>query len=145
MTIEKTVTDDYIEDRLREWGEWFSRDITNSIGFSRRNILARLRDEGGQIVSATGQKPLPTNAQAEEMESILITLNKNQPALTYILMIKYLYPDKCIWMVREELGCNKSHYYTQVNLAFEWIKGYLIARMNVKLKKIKKRSGAMKS
>ena len=138
MTVEKIITDDYVKDRLREWGEWFSRDITHNIGFSRRNILARLRDEGGQIVSATGQKPLPTNTKAEEIESILITLNKNQPVLTYILMMTYLYPDKCIWMVREELSCKKSHYYTQLNLAFAWIKGYLIAKMQGKLKKIRK-------
>jgi hypothetical protein len=134
MIIEKIITDEYIKERLREWGEWFSRDITNNIGFPRRNILARLRDEGGQIIRATGQKPLPTHTKAEEMESILMVLNKNQPVLAYILMITYLYPDKCIWMVEEELGCKKSHYYMQLNLAFAWVKGYLIAKMQRKLK-----------
>ncbi len=139
ITVEKIITDEYIGERLREWGEWFSRDFTQHIGFPRLNNLARIREQGGQIIKATGQKPLPTNTKAEEMESILMTLNENQPALAYILMMTYLYPDKYIGVIEKELGCKKSHYYTQRNLVFAWVKGYLVAKMQSKLKKIKRR------
>jgi len=125
------VTDAYVEARLAEWGEWFSRGIQINIGFPNKNILARMREEGGQIIRATGPKPLMANTKAEEMEEILMSLNTHQPVLAHVLMITYLYPESPVVIAEKKFGYKKSNYYKQFNIGFAWIKGYLIAKMGI--------------
>lgn len=138
--LEKIITDAYVEQRLSEWGEWFSRGDYIDIGFPRKNILARMRDEGGQLIRATGQKPFPTNTRAEEIEALLMMLNDDQPISAHVLIITYLYPEAPLLVAEEKFGYKKSNYYNYYNVGFAWIKGYLIANMKAKNKfqKIKK-------
>jgi hypothetical protein len=130
--LEKMITDAYVKSRLSEWGEWFSKGIYIDIGFPSKNILARMRDEGGQLIKATGQKPLPTNTKAEEMEACLMLLNNDQPIPAHVVMITYLYPEAPLLVAEKKFGYRKSNYYKQFNIAFAWIKGYLIAKMKLK-------------
>ncbi len=127
-----TVTDAYVEARLSEWGEWFSKDVHINIGFPSKNILARMREEGGQLISAAGPKPLMTHTKAEEMEAILMSLNAHQPVLAHVLMITYLYPESPLLVAEQKFGYKKSNYYKQFNIGFAWVKGYLIAKMGIK-------------
>jgi len=129
---EKIITDNYVKNRLSEWGEWFSRGIYIDIGFPSKNILARMRDQGGQLIRATGQKPLPTNTRAEEMESLIMMLNADRPIPAHVLMITYLYPEAPLLIAEKRFGYKKSNYHKQLGIAFAWIKGYLIAQMKLK-------------
>ncbi len=129
--LAQIITDAYVEHRLSEWGEWHSRGDYVDIGFRRRNLLARLKEEGGQLIRCTGSNPLPTHTRAEEMEKLIMELHQDQPIPAHVLIITYLYPDAPRLTAEKKFGYRKSNYNKQLGIAFAWIKGYLIAKMKI--------------
>ncbi len=125
------LTDAYVEDRLSEWGEWFARDVHFDIGFPSKNIIARARDQGGQLISATGSKPLMSNTKAEEIEAILMLLNAHAPVLAHAVIITYSYPDAPLFIAMTKYGYRKSNYYKRLHMGVAWVKGYLIAKKHI--------------
>lgn len=123
----KSREDQYIEDRLIEWGEWFMKGCDSGIGFPRRNILARIREEGGLLVAGTGAKNLPCNSSAEEVESLVCELSQQQPERANVLRIYYFNPIDPLSKAIHS-GYSKSQFYAHLKFAHEWIKGYLSAK-----------------
>jgi len=122
-----TEPDQYVEARLVEWGEWYRKGNDSGIGFPHRNILTRLREEGGILISGTGARSLPENPAAEEIEKLVGVLSTLHADRAIALRINYFYtyPPEikakwCKW--------SKQRFQRNLKYAREWIKGYLSAR-----------------
>ena len=91
----RDVTDDYLEKRLIEWGEWFIRNDSNGLG-SPQSTLGRLIVDGGILTHAFGPKIPPENPSAQEIEDIvssLVVFNKGQYSKCMkALKLKYTLP-----------------------------------------------------
>ena len=125
----KDKLDMYIERRLEEWAEWYSSD-TNGLGYAKRNIIARLKDDGGLVSRSTGSKSFMVNEEAEEIEKLYLYMYKQNEKRAEALRIHYHYPyeheSKAI-----QHGYSKTQYYHYLNIALAWLKGYFIARKKI--------------
>lgn len=118
--------DDYVKQRLVAWAEWFSRGCDSGLGFMRKNVLQRLREEGGVLINGTGAKCSPGNTNAEEIENLVKLLAEHQPKRAQVLRICYFYPVNPVEKAKHS-GYSSAQYYLQLKLAHEWINGYLCA------------------
>lgn len=126
----KSELDQYVEERLIEWAEWYKKGGDSGIGFSHRNMLARLREEGGLLISGTGAKSLASHPAAEEIEYLVRELAKRHFDRAKALQIYYFYPIEHELKAKRS-GFKKTQYYTHLSLAREWIKGYLYAHKKI--------------
>jgi hypothetical protein len=123
------ITDEsekYVKYRLEIWGEWYSRGCDSGLGYSRKNIIARLCEEGGVLINGTGHKKLPTNVEAEEIEEIVKEIFQKQRDQAIVLQIRYFHPEEHEFAARRN-GYTKTQYYSHLKLAHKWIEGYLSA------------------
>lgn len=118
--------DEYVKERLIEWAEWYKQGGYAALGYPRRNILARLREEGGLLISGTGNKIPPSNLAVEEVEGLVKKLAEQQPKRAEVLRIYYFYQyDHEV--KAKKCGYSKTQYYFNLKMAHEWIKGYFSA------------------
>ncbi|EFL91398.1 hypothetical protein REG_1696 [Candidatus Regiella insecticola LSR1] len=57
----------YLENRLYQWAEWYSRGNFSGLGYPSCSIEYRIMTEGN-VFRLPGSKPLPIHAAAEEIE-----------------------------------------------------------------------------
>jgi len=122
----KDDLDLYIERRLEEWATWYSNDCHN-LSYSRRNILARLKDDGGIVSEKTGQKQMMSNVEAEEIEKLYLFLFNQNKKKAEALRIHYHFPFNHE-MKAVEFGYSKAQYYRYLSSAHDWLKGFFFAR-----------------
>ena len=122
----KHLSDAYLEDRLTEWADWIVRYNAYGVGYPSKTIEARLRDEGGVLISGTGQFYPPTNPRAEEIEQCIKALNEQIPKLAKAVRAYYLEPGLIKHRARKA-GCSYSQFRVLVDMAKVWLKGRLSA------------------
>lgn len=120
----KKVSDEYVKERLTEWAEWIKKGCDIGLGFSHRNILCRLKEEGGILVDAPGTKILASNPSAEEIEFLVVKLSSEHYVRAELLRHYYF---NTIGHLQKAIGYGykKSQYYLHLNAAHEWIKFHL--------------------
>ena len=124
----KDQLDMYIEKRLEDWAKWYGSDNHN-LGYARRNILARIKDEGGLLNKATGHKLSLANLEAEETEKLYLYLLMQNKKRAEALRIRYHFPfDHEIKAVHN--GYSRAQYYRNLKLEHEWLRGFFSARKN---------------
>ncbi len=125
-SIMKAISDTYLEERLNEWADWIVRYNAYGVGYPHKTIEARLREEGGILISGTGQFHPPTNPRAEEIERCLTVLNEQIPKLANAVRAYYLEPG-LIKHRAKKAGCSYSQFRVLVDMAKVWLKGRLSA------------------
>jgi hypothetical protein len=129
----KSLSDKYIEERLNEWADWIRKGCDSGLGFSHRNIMSRLQEEGGVLINGTGPKYPASNPSAEEIECLVKVLATKNYARANLLRIYYLNPiDHVLKAMRN--GYKKSQYYAHVDAARQWIKECLSKKLQLREK-----------
>lgn len=133
----------YIENRLNEWAAWFRRRERLGIGYPPCSVEYRMMTEGYIPREYIGQKPLPTNEAAEEMEYLITAMAIQNHKMAEILRKCYLLSGG----IREKakhIGMSTSQIEVHLQSARWWLAGRLTLDKQIEIliyhfKRIKKR------
>lgn len=126
MRNKKTDFDSYVEQRLEQWAEWYMSGNHCGLGYPPRNILQRLREEGGILINGTGMKSFPVNSDAEEIEGLVVRLGILYKPYAEALHIRYF--NKLTQISQAKCrGYTERKYQLYLRYAHMWMKGYLSA------------------
>lgn len=116
---------DEAESRLIGWGRWTRRNADGAAGYPRRTVEARLRDEGGVLISGTGKRVPPVDSAAEQIERLVVRLGDLRPDWRLMLVLYYS-EDRTHDYVAQRLGVSESlirtHWMKQAKM---WVAGSL--------------------
>lgn len=113
----------YVHERLEQWAEWYSNDNSYGLGYSNRSIEYVLMQEGAYIKS-TAPKQLPSNIEAEEIEALVIEIDKQNKKMALALRIQYFGRRKSKDR-SETLGISATQFRVYVDMARQWLAGRL--------------------
>ena len=116
----------YVERRLAEWGHWFARGNFYGLGYPPCSIEYRLMREGIVRTSPAGQRPLPIHENAEQIEKLVQTLERQHPNIARALRAYYF---RCgsIRSQAKAKGMSHTELQRQVQQARHWLAGWLTA------------------
>ena len=78
---------EYVEQRLRAWGDEFAlhRDFEH-LGYARKNMIQVLIEHKGEMPPPNvGYKPLEVDAEAQGIEDIVADIARDQPVIACVL------------------------------------------------------------
>lgn len=114
----------YIDDRLREWAEWFKRGARLGVGYPPCSIEYRLMTEGHVPREYYGLKPMPTHAAAEEMETLIAEMAAQNRKMADIIKCYYLQSGGIRRNARE-LHISHASFEMHLNTSRWWLAGRL--------------------
>jgi hypothetical protein len=117
----------YVERRLAEWADWYSRGNLFGLGYPPCSIEYRLMREGIVRTSPSGQRPLPVNEQAEEIERLVHVLSCQRPTLAEALR-EYYFRGGSLRAHAKAQGTSHTQLQRHVQQARYWLAGWLTAR-----------------
>ena len=136
----RAFSDEYVESRLEEWAEWFSRGNYSGLGYPSKTLEQRLKEGGGILVEMTGPWVPPSNRKAEEIEDLVKELAKQYPSLATVLRKKYFASSyKNLRNLAKDLGMPESTFRSHIAMAKVWLSaklGHYIAANNFNIKKV---------
>ena len=123
-----TKLDEYLELRLQEWADWFKDgDHTKALGFPKETIEYKVMREGLFAAARTGLRgTLPANTRAEEIESFVSFIHKENPKQCMVIRARYFAPRKTpVEAIAARIRMNKRTFEDQLKLAKYFIRGCL--------------------
>jgi len=69
-------TEQYLENRLQVWADWYTRSLSLGLGYPPKNLMAKLQETGGLPLRSNGQSPILSHPQAEEIEKLVCQLSE---------------------------------------------------------------------
>lgn len=127
MSSKNTDVIAYIESRLQEWAEWFSRGNLAGIGYPNRSIEYRIYREGGVLIKGTGEKPSPVNEAAEEIEKLVKEMAMHNQLLASVLRCHY-FSQGSLRIKSKRVGISHTQFKHYVDMAHWW----LVGRISIK-------------
>jgi hypothetical protein len=127
----KTAIQEYIDNRLREWAEWFKKDTGLGIGYPPCSIEYRLMTEGFVVREYLGLKPMPVHANAEEIEVLIREMTAQNRKMAEVLKYYYLHSGG-IRQSAHQLGMSHTQFEMQLNLGRWWLAGRLSTKFEIK-------------
>ncbi len=112
----------YIEERLHQWAEWFSRGNLVGIGYPNRSIEHRIWREGGLLIKATGEKPSPVNEAAEEIEKLIKEMSMQSEILAAVIRCHY-FSQGSLRIKSKRVGISHTQFKHYVDMAHWWLVG----------------------
>jgi len=117
---------DYVEFRLQEWAEWFSRGNFYGIGYPSSTIEYRLMTEA-LIFQQKGHKSLHCHHDAEEIESLVCEIRHQNNKMALALRYHYFnYHD-----YKSTLLISRTQFQNYLGMGRQWIAGRLSAEVRV--------------
>ena len=116
----------YLQERLYQWAEWYSRGHGYGVGYPPCSTEYRLMTEG-IVVKANYPKPLPSNESAEEMEHLVKEMTEFNFVMAQALRSQYFDPGT-LRSKSKQLNMSHSHFKHYVDLAHHWLAGRLSHR-----------------
>ncbi len=126
--IEKWGINDYVEHRLHHWAKWYSQNNSQNLGYPKESLESRHLNSGGVIHPGRGQKPLPCNPAAEELEAIIGILRQADERIAKALCQDYLYKSEQS-LKAKIIGVSLAQYKIDVALARYWLRGWFHAHL----------------
>lgn len=124
----------YLDARIYEWSDWFNQKSPLGVGYPTQSIEYRLLTEGHVMREYLGIKPTPIHSAAEEIESLICEMLKQNQEMADVLRYYYTnlgdLPHKA-----KQMGHSEKYFLRQLECARWW----LIARLtaNKKLQALK--------
>ncbi len=115
----------YLEERLNEWAEWYSHGNWYGVGFSPCSIEYRLMTEG-ILVKNTAPKVSPTNENAEEIESWVNDMAKQNDRMALALRYNY-FTKGGLRFKAQKIQVSHMLFKSYVDMAHQWLAGRLSA------------------
>ena len=116
----------YIDIRLAQWADWFSRSNLYGLGFPTHSIEYRLMTEG-VLINSTAPKQFRSNPDAEEIEILVKEIERNNKKIGLALRSQY-FGQKSSRERAERLGMSYAHFRTLVDYGRLWLAGRLSAK-----------------
>jgi hypothetical protein len=116
----------YVERRLDEWANWYSRGNGYGLGYPPCSVEYRLMHEGIVRTSPPGQRPIPVHASAEEIEHLVQMLSRQRPPLADALRDYYFRGGSLREHARAS-GTSHTKLQRHVQQARHWLAGWLTA------------------
>lgn len=126
MKISDSSMQDYVHYRLDQWADWYLRGNQYGLGYPKKNIMARLIDEGGILIKGTSHHSPSTNVQAEEIEMIVKSLAKQSQKLAEALRVQY-FEQGTVPFKAKRMGLSYTQFKVHVDMAKQWVAGRLSA------------------
>jgi hypothetical protein len=124
-----SVKDEYLEYRLKQWADWFTRVGSNGLGYPSKTVEGRLIDEGGILIKGTGKRLPPSNSQAEEIEDYVRELANCYSELAQALKDKYFaYQNNSLDVLAKRRNVSTRTFKARVQMAKLWLAGRLDRR-----------------
>jgi hypothetical protein len=82
------VFEHYLEARLTQWAEWYSRKQLSGLGYPSCSLEYRIMREGA-LIRSTVPHPLPSNRAAEEIEQCIVELKAHNADMAYAVRCHY--------------------------------------------------------
>jgi len=116
--------DDYLEDRLVEWGEWLRTGNYLGIGYASQSVLNLIRE--GKIFTRDKKfcTVLETHEAAEEIERLVSEMAGYKLLMAQALRTYYL-DSFTMRSSAKKLGVSYSKYNLYVQMAKQWLTGRL--------------------
>lgn len=122
---EKTLN--YVEYRLQQWADWYTRGNLYGIGYPSTSTEYRLMTEGN-IVRNPGAILAPTHDGAEEMEILVKKMSEQNRVMALVLRCHYFTHDslrlKANYLKKYDIHISHNHFKQYVDMAKQWIIGY---------------------
>jgi hypothetical protein len=115
----------YVDWRLNQWAEWFTCVNLHGIGFPSSSIEYRLMTEG-VIINSTAPKQTPCHEDAEEIESLVKEIERENKKMGLALRSQYFGNVKSRERAKR-LGMCHSQFRNYVDLGRQWLVGRLSA------------------
>lgn len=116
----------YVEERLHQWAEWYSRGNFYGLGYPPYTLEYRLMTEG-IVVRTTGIKPLPSNEEAEEIENLIREMSWQNHNMALALRCQY-FSSGALRIKAKKLKISHNQFKYYVDLGHQWLAGRLSAK-----------------
>ncbi len=116
----------YVEERLQQWAEWYSRGNLYGIGYPIYTVEYRLMTEG-IVVRSTGPKPMPFNEEADEIEILIKEMAQQNQKMALALRCQY-FSSGALRVKAKKLHISHSQFKYLLDLAHQWLAGRLSAK-----------------
>lgn len=118
----------YVDERLHQWAEWYSRGNLYGLGYPSCSAEYRLMTEG-TVVRGTGSKPLPSNKTAEEIEDLVKEMSQHDHLTALVLRCHYFKRGslriKANYLKKSGVEISHNHFKYHVDLGHRWLAGRL--------------------
>lgn len=118
----------YLEERLYQWAEWYSRGNLYGLGYPPCSLEYRIMTEG-TIIRSTGSRSLPTNAAAEEIENLVREMSQQNQTMALALRCQY-FNRGSLRIKAKRLNISHTQFKHYVDMAHQWLAGRLSATSN---------------
>ncbi|WP_342221507.1 hypothetical protein [Candidatus Fukatsuia endosymbiont of Tuberolachnus salignus] len=117
----------YLEERLYQWAEWYSRGNFSGLGYPSCSIEYRVMTEGN-VFRRPGLKPLPIHAAAEEIERLVNAMAQQNPVMVQVLRCHYFNRGSLRYKAKK-LAISHTQFKNYVDMAHQWLLGRLSGRL----------------
>jgi len=114
----------YVEERLAQWADWYSRGNLFGLGYPSISMEYRLMREGTVVRTSGKHQSLPSNEAAEEIESLVKEMSEQNVRMALVLRCHY-FNHGSLRIKAKKLDISYTHYRHYVELAKQWLLGRL--------------------
>lgn len=112
----------YVERRLEEWGHWYSHGNLYGLGYPPCSIEYRLMKEGNVRTQPKGQRFLPVNENAEEIEKWVQEMALQNAAMALALR-HYYFNRYSLRKQAKEAGISHMQLKALLDMGKQWVVG----------------------
>lgn len=124
---------DYVEYRLQQWAEWFSRGNCYGIGYPSSSIEHRLMREGTLTRNKYAKQVLICHEDAEEIEKLVKEMASYNNRMSTVLRCHY-FSNGGLRDKAKQLEISHTQFKYYVDMAKQWLSGRLVTNENIKFK-----------
>ena len=116
----------YVEMRLEQWADWYSRGNLFGLGYPSVSIEYRLIHEG-IVYREFGPKPIQRHEAAEEMESLVKEMAAQNENMALALRCQY-FSHGSLRKKAKQLALSHTQFKYYLDMARQWLAGRLSGR-----------------
>jgi hypothetical protein len=124
----KLSIDDYIEQRLIEWAEWFGQKTLDGLGYPTNSSINMFLQ--GSIVKKNKRKaaiPLPSHVEAEEIEAYICEMHAQNPLMASAIRLHYL-DHLSMRTNAKTLGLSHTYIKIYIRMGKQWLAGRISSK-----------------
>lgn len=121
----------YLENRLHQWAEWYSRKEDNGLGFPSESNEYKMQTYGNVPRGTPGPKPLPVHPAAQEVEeTISMMATKNSQTEQYAAALRHYYLEgrENKRKAAKIMCVSEAQFYIFFNGALCWLDGWFTGK-----------------
>jgi hypothetical protein len=123
----------YVEGRLNQWAEWYSRGNWNGLGYPSCSIEYRLMTEGFVERTSYASRTLSFHEEAEEVEMLVNEMSKQNHHMALALRCHY-FTRGGLRTKAKKIEISHMQFKHYVDMAHQWLAGRLSSKKMSKSK-----------